>query len=43
MESPRHSRKRYGLNEAFGLLAPILVTEATRHDSEGIIRPFYGK
>jgi hypothetical protein len=42
-ESPKHSRKRHGLNEAFGLLVPILVTEATRYDSEGIIRPSYGK
>lgn len=36
---PVESKNRYALEKAFDLLKPILVTEATRKDSNGIIRP----
>jgi hypothetical protein len=38
-ERPVPSKSRYGLDKAFDLLKPILVTEATRKDPDGIIRP----
>jgi hypothetical protein len=38
-ERPLPSKTRYGLDKAFDLLKPILVTEATRKDPDGIIRP----
>lgn len=38
-ENPLPSKSKYGIHEAFALLRPILVTEATRKDPEGIIRP----
>jgi len=37
-ENPIPSKARYGLDKSFNLLSPILVTEATRKDPEGIIR-----
>jgi hypothetical protein len=38
-ERPVESKTRYGLDKAFGLLAPVLVTEASQRDPEGVIRP----
>lgn len=38
-ERPVASKSRYGLDKAFDLLKPVLVTEATRKDPDGIIRP----
>jgi hypothetical protein len=38
-ENPKFSRKRHGINEAWHSLRPILFTDATRHDDEGILRP----
>lgn len=38
-ENQLPSKNRYGLHEAFDELEPILVTEATRKDPRGIIRP----
>lgn len=38
-ERPLPSKTKYGIDKGFGDLTPILVTEATRHDPEGIIRP----
>ena len=38
-ERPVASKTRYGLDKAFDLLKPILATEATRKDPDGIIRP----
>jgi len=38
-EHPLPSKNKYGLNQAFKLLSPILVLEASRRDPEGIIRP----
>ncbi len=38
-ERPVESKTRYGLDKAFSLLAPVLVTEASQRDPEGIIRP----
>jgi hypothetical protein len=37
-ENPLPSKTRYGIDQAFSLLAPILVREATRKDPDGIIR-----
>jgi len=37
-ERPVASKTKYGLNEAFNLLSPILVREASSTDPEGIIR-----
>ena len=37
-EKPLPSKTKYGLDEAFNLLKPILVTEASTRDPEGIIR-----
>ncbi len=38
-ERPLESKNRYGLDQAFQLLDPILVREASRYDKDGIIRP----
>ena len=38
-ERPIPSKTKYGLNQAFQLLNPILVLEASTRDPEGIIRP----
>ncbi len=38
-ERPVESKTRYGIDKAFEILRDILVTEATRYDPEGIIRP----
>jgi len=38
-ERPIPSKTKYGLDQAFQLLSPILVLEASTHDPEGIIRP----
>lgn len=38
-ENPLPSKSKYALDKAFTHLHPILVTEATRKDPEGIIRP----
>jgi hypothetical protein len=38
-ERPTPNIQRLGLHNAFDILRPILVTAATRHDSEGILRP----
>jgi hypothetical protein len=38
-ERPLPSKTRYGLDTAFSLLRAILVTEASRRDPEGIVRP----
>ena len=38
-EHPLASKNKYGLDKAFGRLAPILVREANTKDPEGIIRP----
>jgi len=38
-ERPIASKTKYGLDQAFNLLATSLVREATRRDPEGIIRP----
>lgn len=38
-EYPVASRTRYGVHEAFGALSPILCTEASARDPEGILRP----
>ncbi|HAZ27658.1 TPA: hypothetical protein DCY67_03430 [Candidatus Acetothermia bacterium] len=38
-ERPIPSKTRYGLDQAFALLSPIYVREASRHDPDGIIRP----
>lgn len=38
-ERPIPSKTKYGLDQAFGLLTPILVLEANSRDPEGIIRP----
>jgi hypothetical protein len=32
------SKNRYGLHEAFNLLRPVLVTQATKYDPDGILR-----
>lgn len=37
-EKPIASKTKYGLDKAFNLLKPILVTEASTKDPEGIIR-----
>lgn len=37
-ERPIPSKTKYGLDEAFNLLAPILVLEASPRDPEGIVR-----
>ena len=37
-EHPLPSRSKYGLHTAFDVLAPVLVTAASRTDPEGIIR-----
>jgi len=37
-ERPVASKTKYGLDQAFHALAPILVLEASKHDPEGIIR-----
>lgn len=37
-ENPLPSKTRYGIDQAFNLLTPILVREATRKDPDGIIR-----
>jgi len=38
-ERPVPSRSKYGIDKAFSNLSPILVTEATHKDPEGIIWP----
>ncbi len=38
-ERPLPTKNKYGLNTAFPILQPILVTEANQRDAEGIIRP----
>lgn len=38
-ERPIPSKTRYGIHQAFNLLQPILVLEASQQDPEGIIRP----
>lgn len=38
-ERPIPSKNKYGLDQAFQLLQPILVLEASKRDPEGIIRP----
>lgn len=38
-ERPIPSKTKYGLHEAFNILSPILVKEASTKDPEGIIRP----
>lgn len=38
-ERPLDSKTRYGIDQGFAELSPILVREATRYDPEGIIRP----
>jgi hypothetical protein len=38
-ERPIPSKTRYGLDQAFALLSPIYVREASRYDRDGIIRP----
>ena len=38
-EHPVESKTKYGLDQAFNLLKPIFVPEASPCDSEGIIRP----
>lgn len=38
-ERPIPSKTKYGLDQAFNLLSPILVREASTRDPEGIIRP----
>jgi hypothetical protein len=38
-EHPIPSKSKYGLDQAFSNLSPILVREASRNDLEGIIRP----
>jgi hypothetical protein len=38
-ERPLPSKSRYGLHLAFNALGPILATEATQYDPEGILRP----
>lgn len=38
-ERPVPSKTKYGLDQAFNLLSPILVREASTRDPEGIIRP----
>lgn len=38
-ERPIPSKTKYGLDQAFQLLTPILVLEASTRDPEGIIRP----
>jgi len=38
-ERPVPSKTRYGIHQAFDLLRPILVLEASQRDAEGIIRP----
>jgi Protein of unknown function (DUF3800) len=38
-EHPIPSRSKYGLHQAFDVLAPVLVTAASTTDPEGIIRP----
>jgi len=37
-ENPLASKTKYGLDRAFTGLTPILVSQASRHDPEGIIR-----
>ncbi len=39
-ENPIPSKTRYGLDKAFNSLHPILVTQATKKDPLGIIRPY---
>lgn len=38
-ERPVPSKTKYGIDQAFNLLSPILVREASTRDPEGIIRP----
>jgi len=38
-ERPLASKSAYGLHEAFEVVRPILVLEATTRDPDGIIRP----
>ena len=38
-EKPVPSKTKYGLDSSFNTLGPILVTEATRRDPEGVLRP----
>jgi len=38
-EAPIPSKTKYGLDQAFNLLRPILFLAATRRDPEGILRP----
>jgi hypothetical protein len=38
-ERPVPSKTKYGIDQAFTALSPILVREATRRDPEGILRP----
>ena len=38
-ENPIPSKNKYGIHEGFSRLKDILVTEANKKDSEGIIRP----
>jgi hypothetical protein len=38
-ERPIPSKTRYGLDQAFNLLDPILLREATAYDRQGVIRP----
>jgi hypothetical protein len=38
-ERPIPSKTKYGLDQAFNLLSPILVREASTRDPEGVIRP----
>ncbi len=38
-ERPVPSKTKYGLDQAFNPLSPILVREASTRDPEGIIRP----
>ncbi|MBN2544015.1 DUF3800 domain-containing protein [bacterium] len=38
-ENPIQSKTKYGLDKSFYLLSDILVREASKYDSEGIIRP----
>lgn len=39
-ENPIPSKTKFGLDKSFNVLGPILVTEATGKDPEGIIRPY---
>lgn len=37
-EAPLESRTKYGIDKAFDLLKPVLVTQANRRDPDGIVR-----